>query len=464
MKRLTCEMCGSTDLIKQDGVFVCQSCGCKYSVEEAKKMMIEGTVEVTGTVQVDNSHLIQNYLDMAKNAMDAGNNVEAESYCNKVIEIDPNNCRAWMIKGESAAWQSTLQNSRIAEGVAAFSKGIANAPDGEKEELVKYAEEQIKRLSTAMISLRAERFAKWPDAEESTGFTNDLTAILTTVVSFLAQTGALIPISEIMAPVATQINQSVVKAWQNVVWPDYNGDPNDSDDRANKYEWQRSIERVGYCTTLVEKAINLCDDDDDEDIQRYENLIFMHKAAIDSCSWDYNITDWGKSWHKEWMLTDAAKSARRQLISSYEAKIREIKQAKAKKEAAEKAKKRNEYWAAHAEEKAALEAEREKLNQRIEDLEKKAAAVPGEDEIKALVKERDELMTQKNSLGLFKGKEKKALQDQIDDLSSQIKEIEQRMDAEKNVIKAEIPHLRERRTQINAELSKDISEDSPESK
>lgn len=37
MKQLTCEMCGSTDLMKQEGVFVCQSCGCKYSVEEARK-------------------------------------------------------------------------------------------------------------------------------------------------------------------------------------------------------------------------------------------------------------------------------------------------------------------------------------------------------------------------------------------------------------------------------------------
>ena len=27
MKQLTCEMCGGTDLVKQDGVFVCQSCG-----------------------------------------------------------------------------------------------------------------------------------------------------------------------------------------------------------------------------------------------------------------------------------------------------------------------------------------------------------------------------------------------------------------------------------------------------
>ena len=50
MKQLTCEMCGGTDLIKQDGVFVCQSCGTKYSVDEAKKMMIEGTVDVSGSV------------------------------------------------------------------------------------------------------------------------------------------------------------------------------------------------------------------------------------------------------------------------------------------------------------------------------------------------------------------------------------------------------------------------------
>ena len=59
MKQLTCEMCGGTDLIKDGGVFVCQTCGCKYSVEEAKKMMIEGTVEVQGTVQaVSYTHLI----------------------------------------------------------------------------------------------------------------------------------------------------------------------------------------------------------------------------------------------------------------------------------------------------------------------------------------------------------------------------------------------------------------------
>lgn len=58
MKQLKCELCGSVELIKQDGVFVCQSCGCKYSVEDAKKMMFEGTVEVAGTVKTKETDFV----------------------------------------------------------------------------------------------------------------------------------------------------------------------------------------------------------------------------------------------------------------------------------------------------------------------------------------------------------------------------------------------------------------------
>ena len=54
MKRLTCEMCGSIDLVKQDGMFVCQSCGTKYSLEEARKMMIEGTVTIDTSKEEQN--------------------------------------------------------------------------------------------------------------------------------------------------------------------------------------------------------------------------------------------------------------------------------------------------------------------------------------------------------------------------------------------------------------------------
>lgn len=41
MKKLQCELCGSVDIIKVDNdVFQCQSCGCKYTSEQAKALML----------------------------------------------------------------------------------------------------------------------------------------------------------------------------------------------------------------------------------------------------------------------------------------------------------------------------------------------------------------------------------------------------------------------------------------
>ena len=70
MKAIVCEMCGSQDLLKENGVFVCQSCGTKYSLEEAKKMLQDnGPVDVSGsTVKVDNSEFVQRYLQNARRA------------------------------------------------------------------------------------------------------------------------------------------------------------------------------------------------------------------------------------------------------------------------------------------------------------------------------------------------------------------------------------------------------------
>ena len=115
MKALTCEMCGSTDMIKQDGVFVCQACGMKYSVEEAKKMMIEGTVEVQGNVQVRNAAQLENLLKLARSSFDSNNYAQAEEFCNQVIAMDDKNYEAWKLKGEAINYQIGSKNQRILE-------------------------------------------------------------------------------------------------------------------------------------------------------------------------------------------------------------------------------------------------------------------------------------------------------------------------------------------------------------
>lgn len=88
MNKIMCEMCGSNELIKQDGNFVCQFCGMKYSPEEAKRMMVEGTVKI------DNSDFVQKYLANARRAKQKEDWKETEKYYNLVEQNDPTNIEA----------------------------------------------------------------------------------------------------------------------------------------------------------------------------------------------------------------------------------------------------------------------------------------------------------------------------------------------------------------------------------
>lgn len=95
MKQLSCEMCGSPNLIKQDGLFVCQNCGTKYSVEEARKMMIDGPVDVSGsTVNIDNSDKLSNLYQVARRFRDDNNAENAEKYYQMILVEDPNSWEA----------------------------------------------------------------------------------------------------------------------------------------------------------------------------------------------------------------------------------------------------------------------------------------------------------------------------------------------------------------------------------
>ena len=105
MAMIKCEMCGSTDIIKQDGVFVCQSCGIKYSPEEAKKMMVEvaGTVAVKGSVKVENAVSAESLLKRAFMTLEEAIEDEdafgkADELFDRVLDIDPECAEAYLGK------------------------------------------------------------------------------------------------------------------------------------------------------------------------------------------------------------------------------------------------------------------------------------------------------------------------------------------------------------------------------
>lgn len=104
MKALVCELCGSNNIIKQDGFFVCQNCGTKYSTEEAKKMMIEGTVDVSGsTVKVDKSDELRNLYKIARRAKNENNEENAQKYYEQILLKDSN---SWEAASYSVYFQS----------------------------------------------------------------------------------------------------------------------------------------------------------------------------------------------------------------------------------------------------------------------------------------------------------------------------------------------------------------------
>lgn len=304
MKELVCEMCGSKDLVKQDGVFVCQSCGCKYSVEEAKKMMVEGTVVV------DNTHMIDNYLTLAVNAYDSDNKKEAEEYCNKIIEIAPENYKAWVLKGKAAGWQSTLARPRIDECVSAFIKGVEFCPEDEKENVGKDVKDELVNLSMALINARADSFIRFPDESTADGFTKDVSIIIKAIMKFLASSKIMVPPEETLAPIAERINVAVVSAWKKVIEPEYLGDENKPD----KYDFQKYIKRIDCCINLLEFTVSLYDGDDKNDITCYDNIVFFHEKAIDAKAYDYEFVGSVQRWFVSTTLSDAAIKFRKDRI------------------------------------------------------------------------------------------------------------------------------------------------------
>ena len=106
MKKITCEICGSNDVIKKDDFFECQICGTKYSTDEVKKIVLEGSIDISGsTVKIDNSENIRNYLNLANYAFETEHYSECEFYCNKILEIDSTNYETWFLKGKSVSMQ-----------------------------------------------------------------------------------------------------------------------------------------------------------------------------------------------------------------------------------------------------------------------------------------------------------------------------------------------------------------------
>lgn len=221
MKQLVCEMCGSTDVIKQDGMYVCQACGVKFSVEDAKKMM----------VTVDNTKKLENLFKVARQALEGNDFKKAAEYYDLILQEDGDNWEATFFNLICRAFDITIAEiSSTAKIIGTSLSGIglkimALKDENEKELAALKVGTYICSLGESMINSSKESLSSsWALWEENFGSSDrdfsrrqnlvfEYKNRISPVNAMFAVTGDLI---ELITGCKTEASKSIaIKCWDN---------------------------------------------------------------------------------------------------------------------------------------------------------------------------------------------------------------------------------------------------------
>lgn len=386
---LKCVVCEGNNIIKQGNVFVCQGCGCQYSLEEVKEMAKTNMGNGSETVAPDNSMApaaavntkLDNLYILARRDRDNNNTEDAAAHYHEILLEDPN---SW-----EAAFYSvyfTALNCKIGQ--------IASAADNVEKCL-----DSTMDLILKNVPKEDQEFA-YKDVAES----------------------------------ACKIGEILMRGAKNT----YSGS---SYSNAGIDLLNRGVS----CISIFVKAGTLVMQKFDDPALALSIFQRAKKAGV--------------------VPANAGGSVDIGSLLSIDGKIREAQEAQK-----EKQKIRNEeYWKEHADEKEKLNTEIEKLEAesadckaKIDEINKRKAELPENAEIREKNDQKRELIRKQSQLGIFKGKEKKALQDQIDALEKeswalrdQANKKEQEIDEEAKPYRARLSQIQERIRELKNELTKD---------
>ena len=148
-KAAKCPNCAGDLQVPEDRDSVkCMYCGSDIIVREAIKAAAAGVN-------------IENLFNLAKSAFESRNFQEAFDYYTRVLEVDVQNYEAWLGKGLSAGWMSTLADFRFSEMINGIDKALEYAPDDKKEDLKWHTSCDISSIVSACVALSTDYRIKY---------------------------------------------------------------------------------------------------------------------------------------------------------------------------------------------------------------------------------------------------------------------------------------------------------------
>ncbi len=456
MKQLMCEMCGSSDLLKTDGVFVCQACGLKYSVEEIRKMMIEGPVDVSGSVvKVDTSEKLRKLLLLADRARQEDNAEEAKKYYELARQEDPD---SWSANFYSAYY--TLMESpvgKLSEAITNFTSRIRTSMDivlsgSPAGEAVPQLNDMLTSIGKVFAFISVHLNQRHQELLNET-----MSAMLDKVISHttFGSTGN----AYLKHQQDTRDRQSAQR-WDS--------------ERQTLFSVSNSICRstMEILATLVEKQLDRevtafgvvavsCDSVYGTDVKR---LVYMpDPMAFATCMMDFYdavkpysfpLSD-NLSLLQAQCKSIAKANAGKEPARQCEAVLNMIQ----KRERETRQREREAYWAAHPEEQEALRKEREQLlaeregtAARIRELTQERDSVPAKAEMAEVDRQILRLARELDSLGIFRMKEKRRLQEQIDETRSVLHGLQRKKEQQMQAVTDRIDDVKRRQHAIDASI------------
>lgn len=123
-------------------------------------------VALPSSTKADDSRNVDTLMGMAKTAELGNNNAEALEYYNRALEVDPTITEAWLGKGRSASWQSSLANFRVSEGLIAFQHAIANAAE-DRDAVITSAVEEINKIVSALYRMSRNHMEEYAALDQT---------------------------------------------------------------------------------------------------------------------------------------------------------------------------------------------------------------------------------------------------------------------------------------------------------
>ena len=314
MKTIVCEMCGNNNLIKQDGNYVCQSCGTKYTLEEAKNLLVD-MGENYSNVSVDKSNQVSKYIELSEIAMKAGNLKEAIEYANKALEIDSTNYYVYYLKGLSISYQTSIAMPKFEEGIKYMLVGVDYVTQDKKADLQELISTSAYKILSNHLGLLCENYGK-DLGVSSTDLLNCVDEIYA-MIDVLDEKGCQIDMKEFNKSIGQRLTSAGITYWYECFYP--------TTKQSRNVFYSENIRALigeygGVCS-LLNKAISISEDKALR-VRCYENLINMSDEfiSLEVRQPDSDVGYYTKSvlpregkklireqitnWHKDWNAID----------------------------------------------------------------------------------------------------------------------------------------------------------------